>query len=66
MNQHKVSLLKAVSWRFLGSLITGIIVLVLTHKWQVSLFVSGAEVVSKIAAYYFHERIWTFILKRFV
>lgn len=64
MISHKISLFKAISWRFLGTLTTAFIVLIITRKWQLSLFVSIVEVVSKVLAYYIHERIWERVLTR--
>ncbi len=55
---HLRSVIKAFSWRFIGSLDTFILSLLLTGnaKWAVS--IASIEVFSKIILYYFHERIW--------
>ena len=58
MESHTRSIAKAVSYRILGSAVTGLILLVLTHKPGISLIGSGMDVVLKIAAYFVHERIW--------
>ena len=50
--------IKATTWRFFGTLATAILVWIVTGRWQVALAVGGIEAVSKIALYYFHERIW--------
>lgn len=55
---HKRSVVKAVSYRILGTLITGIIVFAFTGSFSVSFGVAGIELFAKLLAYYFHERIW--------
>lgn len=55
---HKRSVIKAVSWRFLGTLITGLVVYVFTGKLSLSFGIAGVEFFAKIIAYYIHERIW--------
>lgn len=52
------SIVKAVSWRVLGTVATSTIVFVVTHRWQLSLFVGAMEFVSKVALFWMHERIW--------
>ncbi|MDE3059369.1 MAG: DUF2061 domain-containing protein [Bacteroidota bacterium] len=52
------SLLKAVSWRFFGSLVTVFIAFLLTRKLGLSLSIGAFEFVGKIALYYLHDRIW--------
>lgn len=52
------SLIKGVTWRMLGTLDTIIISYILTGKIKVALSIGGVELFSKIALYYFHERVW--------
>ena len=52
------SIAKAVSYRILGSTATSLIVFALTGKPGPSLLAGAADIVIKIAIYYFHERIW--------
>jgi adenylylsulfate kinase len=52
------SIVKAVSYRILGSITTGLIVFVITGKADLSLGVGGLDMVAKIAVYFVHERIW--------
>jgi uncharacterized membrane protein len=52
------SLIKGVTWRMLGTLDTIIISYILTGKIKVALSIGGIELFSKIALYYFHERVW--------
>lgn len=66
---HYRSILKAISFRFVASLTTVVIIFILARSLKldmsVSLKLSGlagvADVVSKLILYYFHERIWGWI-----
>jgi adenylyl-sulfate kinase len=58
LNAHALSMIKGVSWRLVGSLVTGLIVYVFSGKWEVALGVGLLEIVSKIALYYVHDRFW--------
>jgi uncharacterized membrane protein len=58
MESHARSIAKAVSYRLLGSSVTGLILFVVTGKGTVSLIGGMADMVLKIAAYFVHERIW--------
>ncbi len=55
---HKRSIVKAISYRILGTIITALIVFVFTGNFSVSLGVAGVELFAKSIAYYLHERIW--------
>ncbi len=57
-DSHKRSIMKAVSYRLLGSLATMLISYVLTQKVSLALGIGGLDLVSKIVLYYLHERIW--------
>jgi adenylylsulfate kinase len=52
------SLIKAITWRILASLITGLIVLAITHERNMAIGAGFADAVIKIVVYYVHERIW--------
>jgi len=52
------SIAKAVSYRILGSAVTGLIVFVLTGKATLSVGAGALDIVLKIGAYFLHERIW--------
>jgi uncharacterized membrane protein len=58
METHARSIVKAVSYRLLGSSVTGLILFAITGKGTLSLIGSAADMVLKIAAYFIHERIW--------
>lgn len=52
------SLVKAVSWRMLGSIDTFILSLFFTHSAKAAGAIATTEVLTKIVLYYFHERAW--------
>jgi uncharacterized membrane protein len=52
------SLVKAISWRTLGSIDTFLLGLFFTHDVKAAGAIASTEVVTKIALYYFHERAW--------
>ena len=56
---HARSILKAVSWRTLGTLDTFAISWYLTGKLKLAGLIAGLEFVTKIGWYYFHERVWS-------
>lgn len=53
-----ISLLKAVSWRVVGTVDTIIVSYVVTGEVRSALSIGGFEVFSKMILYYFHERAW--------
>lgn len=55
---HARSLLKAISWRTLGTLDTFVISLLLTRRLSIAGSIAGLEFGTKIAWYYLHERVW--------
>ena len=55
---HTRSVLKAVSWRMLGTLDTFVISWFLTGQVEIAGSIAGLEFITKIAWYYLHERIW--------
>jgi uncharacterized membrane protein len=61
MESNARSIVKAVSYRLLGSAVTGLIFFALTHKGSLSLVGGAADMVLKIGAYFVHERIWNHI-----
>ena len=52
------SLSKAISWRVVGTLDTFIIGTVVTQQVSVGATIAVIEVVTKVALYYVHERVW--------
>ncbi len=55
---HSRSVMKAFSWRALGSLTTAAIVFAFFRRWELALATGGVDAVSKIVLYYLHERAW--------
>ena len=58
MESNARSIVKAVSYRLLGSSVTGLILFAITGKGTISVLGSVADMVLKIGAYFVHERIW--------
>ena len=58
METNARSIVKAVSYRLVGSSVTGLILFAITGKGTISILGSVADMVLKIAAYFVHERIW--------
>ncbi len=58
---HNRSLVKAITWRITGSIDTFVISFVLTGKVAIATSIAATELLTKIALYYFHERIWAVI-----
>ncbi len=64
LEDNRVSLLKTLSWRIIGTIDTMIISYLLTGKLDIAVSIGGIEVVSKMILYYLHERAWIKLLKR--
>lgn len=59
MNETKLrSFLKAVSWRVLATTITFSIAFFITGETVIALEIGFLDLVLKLIAYFFHERIW--------
>jgi uncharacterized membrane protein len=58
---HTRSVLKAISWRTLGTLDTFAISWFMTGKVHIAGSIAGMEIITKVAWYYLHERLWTVI-----
>jgi uncharacterized membrane protein len=58
---HARSVLKALSWRALGTLDTFAISWILTGRVEIAGSIAAIEIVTKIAWYYLHERVWAAI-----
>ena len=55
---HARSVLKAVSWRIFGTVVTSALVYLFTRRLALSLTVGGLEFLSKIGLFWVHERLW--------
>ena len=58
---HTRSIIKAISWRITGSIDTFVISLIVTGKISLAGTIASVEVITKIALYYFHERVWAIV-----
>jgi uncharacterized membrane protein len=58
---HYRSLAKAVSWRIAGSIDTFIISFIFSGRAAIAASIAGTEFLTKIALYYFHERLWALV-----
>ncbi len=56
--KHYRSLIKATSWRMLGTFDTILVSFVITGKIKLAISIGGVELFTKIALYYGHERLW--------
>jgi uncharacterized membrane protein len=58
---HTRSVLKAVSWRTMGTIDTFAISWFMTGRVAIAGSIAAIEVMTKIAWYYLHERVWAAI-----
>jgi uncharacterized membrane protein len=58
------SVVKAFTWRVVGTLDTTIISLLQTGDFKISLKIGSTDFVSKIGLYYLHERAWIYFVGR--
>jgi uncharacterized membrane protein len=58
METSKRSIAKALTWRFLASLATFIISLMLTGDFVTATGIASVQVVVNLVLYYLHERVW--------
>lgn len=63
LTERKISVMKTLSWRLIGTLDTMIISYFITGKLDVAIGIGGVEVFSKMILYYLHERAWLKVLK---
>ncbi|WP_299523432.1 DUF2061 domain-containing protein [uncultured Lutibacter sp.] len=55
------SIVKAISWRILGTIDTIVISWFVTGEITVALSIGLIEVITKMILYFFHERIWNLV-----
>lgn len=63
-NSTRVSLMKTISWRILGTLDTILISYLMTGEVKIALSIGGLEVITKMVLYYLHERAWIKLLSK--
>ena len=59
--RHRRSLVKAVSWRALGSVDTFLLSWLFTGNIRAAGAIATTEIITKMILYYFHERAWSTI-----
>lgn len=55
---RKRHLLKTITWRLVGTIDTILLSWLISGDPLVGLSIGGAEVITKMVLYYFHERVW--------
>lgn len=58
MESHWRSMVKAVTWRAGGTVITGLVAWILTGNLRLSVGIGFMDTALKIGAFYAHERFW--------
>ena len=58
---HRRSIVKAITWRILGSIDTFVLSLIVTGSAHKAGVIASIETVTKIFLYYLHERGWSFV-----
>jgi uncharacterized membrane protein len=58
---HSRSIFKAVSWRITGTIDTFVISFIITGRVTIAGSIAAIELLTKIALYYGHERVWAAI-----
>jgi uncharacterized membrane protein len=61
LESNSRSIAKAISYRLLGSMVTGLIVYFFSGDAKISAGVGAIDVVAKIGLYFLHERMWNYI-----
>ena len=57
-DSHSRSIVKALSWRILATIITASVVLTITGKLRLAAEIGLIDTFIKLGIYYLHERIW--------
>ncbi|MCB0457767.1 MAG: DUF2061 domain-containing protein [Flavobacteriaceae bacterium] len=57
-NSHARHVVKAITWRILGTLDTILLSWLITGNAMTGVKIGFSEVITKMVLYYFHERIW--------
>jgi uncharacterized membrane protein len=52
------SMAKAISWRILAAIITGVVALVMTHQLAFAAKIGIIDTSVKLFIYFLHERVW--------
>ena len=57
-DNHKRSIVKAISWRATGTVDTIIVSFLVTGRIKLAVSIGCVELFTKIGLYYLHERVW--------
>ena len=58
IENRKKHIFKTISWRIIGTLDTLLLSWLITGQLKLGLLLSGFEIITKMALYYMHERVW--------
>lgn len=58
MESHKRSIVKALSWRAIATVVTFLISFIVIGSVETAVKIGLLDTFIKLAAYYFHERAW--------
>ena len=58
METHLRSIVKGVSWRFIATMVTALVVYVYSGELAAAAIVGSIDAVAKIVLFWGHERIW--------
>ncbi len=58
MESHKRSIVKAITWRVIGTLVTFLVAYLFTKEVVLSMGIGFGDAAIKIVIYYSHERVW--------
>ncbi len=56
--KHYRSVIKALSWRTLGTMDTIVVSFVITGQIKLAVSIGAVELFTKVFLYYMHERVW--------
>ncbi|WP_295055390.1 DUF2061 domain-containing protein [Sulfuricurvum sp.] len=57
-DKHYRSIIKAISWRTVGTIDTMVVSYFITGNLVMAVSIGSVEVLTKMVLYYFHERAW--------
>ncbi len=58
METKKRSIVKAISWRLIATVITSVLAFMLTGEWTFAATIGLADTLFKFFIYFAHERMW--------
>ncbi len=58
MVSHRRSIVKAMSWRIIATLVTFLVAYLITKEAVWAISISFGDAIIKIGAFYSHERLW--------